>query len=206
MLINHARLWWPVDEMFTAHSFLVSWFTGGFQPEAHRWCTLRQDWPTSHMRQRASEGIEETLQETTTTHDPKVCQFILLYILLILLVKIFMTPFNPLPTELFKRNACTVETLYSTIYYSKYFIELNNDKSTQYVALWTHKRHPIPRPFMSTSTEIDRVIKGFYCITNSMGGRIENIDVKLALCWSHPQTPPNLPVLGHWLRKDESDQ
>ena len=41
----------------------------------------------------------------------------------------------------------TVETLYSTIYYSKYFIELNFDKSTQYVALWTHKRHPIPRPF-----------------------------------------------------------
>ena len=30
---------------------------------------------------------------------------------------------------------CTVETLYSTIYYSKYFIELNIDKSTQYVAL-----------------------------------------------------------------------
>ena len=42
---------------------------------------------------------------------------------------------------------CTVETLYNTIYYSKYFIELNFDKSTQYVALWTHKRHPIPRPF-----------------------------------------------------------
>ena len=41
----------------------------------------------------------------------------------------------------------TVETLYSTIYYSKYFIELHIDKSTQYVALWTHKRHPIPRPF-----------------------------------------------------------
>ena len=41
----------------------------------------------------------------------------------------------------------TVETLYSTICYSKYFIELNIDKSTQYVALWTHKRHPIPRPF-----------------------------------------------------------
>ena len=41
----------------------------------------------------------------------------------------------------------TVETLYSTIYYSKYFIELNFDKSTQYVALWTHKRQPIPRPF-----------------------------------------------------------
>ena len=29
----------------------------------------------------------------------------------------------------------TVETLYSTIYNSKYFIELNFDKSTQYVAL-----------------------------------------------------------------------
>ena len=44
-------------------------------------------------------------------------------------------------------NIDTVETLYSTIFYSKYFIELNIDKSTQYVALWTHKRHPIPRPF-----------------------------------------------------------
>ena len=41
----------------------------------------------------------------------------------------------------------TVETLYSTIYYNKYFIQLHIDKSTQYVALWTHKRHPIPRPF-----------------------------------------------------------
>ena len=41
----------------------------------------------------------------------------------------------------------TVKTLYSTIYHSKYFIELNIDKFTQYVALWTHKRHPIPRPF-----------------------------------------------------------
>ena len=41
----------------------------------------------------------------------------------------------------------TVETLYSTNYYSKHFIEVNFDKSTQYVALWTHKRHPIPRPF-----------------------------------------------------------
>ena len=41
----------------------------------------------------------------------------------------------------------TVETLYSTIYHRKYFIELNIDKFTQYVALWTHKRHPIPRPF-----------------------------------------------------------
>ena len=41
----------------------------------------------------------------------------------------------------------TVETLYSTIYYSKCFIKLNFDTSTQYVAFWTHKRHPIPRPF-----------------------------------------------------------
>ena len=46
-----------------------------------------------------------------------------------------------------RRYGYTVKTLYSTIYYSKYFIELNIDKSTQYVALWTHKRHPIPRPF-----------------------------------------------------------
>ena len=59
----------------------------------------------------------------------------------------------------------TVETLYSTIYYSKYFIELNNDKSTQYVALWTHTlRASYGVSFMSTSTEIDRVIKGFYCM------------------------------------------
>ena len=58
----------------------------------------------------------------------------------------------------------TVETLYSTIYYSKYFIELNIDKSTQYVALWTLScRASYGVSFMSTSTEIDRVIKGFYC-------------------------------------------
>ena len=44
-------------------------------------------------------------------------------------------------------TVCTVETLYSTIYYSKYFIKLNFDKSAHYVVLWTHKRHPIPRPF-----------------------------------------------------------
>ena len=69
-------------------------------------------------------------------------------------------------------DAYTLETLYSTIYYSKYFTELNIDKSTQYVALWTHKRHPHTSPFwasygvsfLSTSTEIDRVIKGFYCM------------------------------------------
>ena len=57
----------------------------------------------------------------------------------------------------------TVETLYSTIYYSKYFIELNFDKSTQYVALWTLSGEYF-NPFVSISTEIDRVIKGFYCI------------------------------------------
>ena len=50
-------------------------------------------------------------------------------------------------SDITQKYVTTVETLYSTIYYSKYFIELNNDKSTQYVALWTHKRHPIPRPF-----------------------------------------------------------
>ena len=47
----------------------------------------------------------------------------------------------------FVSNSGTVETLYSTIYYSKYSIELNFDKSSQYVVLWTHKRHSIPRPF-----------------------------------------------------------
>ena len=31
------------------------------------------------------------------------------------------------------QSQITVETLYSTIYYSKYFIELNIDKSTQYM-------------------------------------------------------------------------
>ena len=53
----------------------------------------------------------------------------------------------PVYVLLLSSQCYTVETLYSTIYYSKYFIELNIDKSTQYVALWTHKRHPIPRPF-----------------------------------------------------------
>ena len=65
-----------------------------------------------------------------------------------------------------------METLYSTIYYSKCYIELNFDKSTQYVALLNSQKAPHTSPFrasygvsfMSTSTEIDRVIKGFYCI------------------------------------------
>ena len=60
-------------------------------------------------------------------------------------------------------NSYKVETLYSTIYYSNYFIELNIDKSTQYVALWTFWAS-YGVSFMSTSTEIDRVIKGFYCV------------------------------------------
>ena len=69
----------------------------------------------------------------------------------------------------------TVETLYSTIYYSKYFIELKFDKSTQYIAFWTlHNISPFRASYevssMSTSTEIDRVIKGFYCISSSRAG------------------------------------
>ena len=68
----------------------------------------------------------------------------------------------------------TVETLYSTIYYSKYFIELNIDKSTQYVALWTHKRHPIPRPFGRAMECLlwvlqQKLIKGFYCMCFRQG-------------------------------------
>ena len=59
----------------------------------------------------------------------------------------YYTAFQPID------KTYTVETLYSTIYYSKYFIELNFDKSTQYVALWTHKRHPIPRPKWSVFCE-----------------------------------------------------
>ena len=73
---------------------------------------------------------------------------------------------NSIANTLELRLSCTkpsaVETLYSTIYYSKYFIELNFD--TQYVAFWTHFRASYGVSFMSTSTEIDRVIKGFYCI------------------------------------------
>ena len=67
-----------------------------------------------------------------------------------------------------------METLYSTIYYSKYFIELNIDKSTQYVAFELKTPHTSPFrasygvSFMNTSTEIDRVIKGFYCILKIM--------------------------------------
>ena len=62
----------------------------------------------------------------------------------------------------------TVETLYSTIYYSKYFIELNfvyticcplNSQKTPHTSPF---RASYGVSFMSTSTEIDRVIKGFY--------------------------------------------
>ena len=60
-----------------------------------------------------------------------------------------MTPINPVLqyTQSLMIKPYTVETLYSTIYHSKYFIELSFDKSSQYVVLWTHKRHSIPRPF-----------------------------------------------------------
>ena len=69
----------------------------------------------------------------------------------------------------------TVETLYSTIYYSKYFIELNIDKSTLNVALWTHKRHP----YLALSGELWSVFyeyfnrnwscyKGFLLYVNSV--------------------------------------
>ena len=77
--------------------------------------------------------------------------------------------------KLGQSNGYTVETLYSTIYYSTYFVELNIDKSTQYVALWTHKTlHTSPFrasygvSFMSISTEIDRVIKGFHCMISTL--------------------------------------
>ena len=67
-------------------------------------------------------------------------------------------------------SGCTVETLYSTIYYSKYFIELNIYKFIICCPLNSQKTpHTSPFrasygvSFMSTSTEIDRVIKGFYC-------------------------------------------
>ena len=40
----------------------------------------------------------------------------------------------------------TVENLYNTIYYSKYAIEFNIDKSAHYVALKTHEGHPISHP------------------------------------------------------------
>ena len=38
--------------------------------------------------------------------------------------------FLPYSFNIFSIKTNTVETLYSTIYYSKYFIELNVDKST----------------------------------------------------------------------------
>ena len=81
-----------------------------------------------------------------------VCCVLVCFVVWIVLDGYVWLQFMPSSSEgssyLFSKNSCnTVETLYSTIYYSKYFIELNLDKSTQYVALWTHKRHPIPRPF-----------------------------------------------------------
>ena len=54
----------------------------------------------------------------------------------------------------------TVETLYSTIYYSKYFIELNIAKSTKYGALWTHKRHSTP--YLALSGELWSVFYEYF--------------------------------------------
>ena len=71
-------------------------------------------------------------------------RYIIEVILYIIASRRYMQKYNPWKQA---QRTCTVETLYSTIYYSKYFIELHIDKSTQYVALWTYKRHPIPRPF-----------------------------------------------------------
>ena len=61
----------------------------------------------------------------------------------------------------------TVETLYIIIYYSKYFIELNFEKIyTICCPLNAQKTSPFQASygvsFMSTSTEIDRAIQGFY--------------------------------------------
>ena len=52
----------------------------------------------------------------------------------------------------------TMETLYSTIYYSKYFIELNIDKCTQCVALWTHKN----TPYLALSGELWSVFYEYF--------------------------------------------
>ena len=59
----------------------------------------------------------------------------------------------------------TVETLYSTIYHSKYFIVFTicchlNSQKTLHTSPF---RASYGVSFMSTSTEIDRVIKSFYC-------------------------------------------
>ena len=52
----------------------------------------------------------------------------------------------------------TVETLYSTIYYSKYFIELNNDKSTQYVPFELTK----DTPYLALSGELWSVFYEYF--------------------------------------------
>ena len=75
----------------------------------------------------------------------------------------------------------TVENLYNTIYYSKYAIEFNIDKSAHYVALKTHEGHPIPHPtgsygmsFVSILTKIDPCYKGFqlYWHYNTLFGSV----------------------------------
>ena len=100
---------------------------------------------------------------------------------------------------------CTVETFYSTIYYSKYFIELNFDKSTQYVALWTHKRHPIPRPFGRAMECLLWVFhwnwpcyKGFLLYNDFGNYNYEIIATSPRGQWVKPGSPGWLPRLAWW--------
>ena len=41
----------------------------------------------------------------------------------------------------------TVEPLYNTVHYRRYKIYYNIDRCRIWIRLWTHKRHPIPRPY-----------------------------------------------------------
>ena len=96
-----------------------------------------------------------------------------------------------------------VETLYSTIYYSKYFIELNLDKSTQYVALWTHKRiridtwsQCIPWPVMCLKSTV---------LLRVSSTRVPDITLRLfgdwdirrsmSACWDREPRSPSMPEL-----------
>ena len=107
----------------------------------------------------------------------------------------------------------TVETLYGTIYYSKYFMELNFDKSTLYVSLWTPHTSPFRESygvsFMRTITEIGRVIKGFCCILINRNHQLEAVarlngkqlyksvvamEGVIRCCWLLAITMPGWPV------------
>ena len=41
----------------------------------------------------------------------------------------------------------TVEPLYNTVHYRRYEVYYNIDRCRIWIRLWTHKRHPIPRPY-----------------------------------------------------------